>query len=197
MKKRYSLKKDGFFVQVNSWLLPEYTCKQVIDYGLSTGFKEAVVTDNGKNILHPDRVTEVCYLPKESNLANTIQNRIQTLTGIHRNRYEPLQLLKYNPHGEYKAHFDAFPENSRELQKGGNREFTIIIYLNDLSTSGQTMFPKLNVGVQPRCGTSVFFNNITNGKINELSLHCGNPVIEGQKFILTQWVRENSVSGIW
>jgi len=50
-----------------------------------------------------------------------IAQGIAHLTQIPEACQEPLQLLRYRPRGEYKPHFDAFPEGSPALSHGGNR----------------------------------------------------------------------------
>jgi prolyl 4-hydroxylase len=104
---------------------------------------------------------------------------------------EGIQILKYTPGQEYKAHFDFFTSSSNAAKN--NRISTIILYLNDVEHGGETFFPKLNFSVSPRKGMAVYFEYFYNDKnLNELTLHGGAPVITGEKWVATQWMRRQS-----
>ncbi len=64
------------------------------------------------------------------------------------------------------------------------------MYLNDVEHGGETFFPKLNFSVSPQKGMAVYFEYFYNDKsVNELTLHGGAPVITGEKWVATQWMR--------
>ncbi|MDB5965471.1 MAG: 2-oxoglutarate-dependent dioxygenase, partial [Polaromonas sp.] len=54
---------------------------------------------------------------------------------------------------------------------------------------GATVFPVLGLRVAPKRGTAVFFS-YPRAHPCSLSLHGGEPVIAGEKWIATKWLRE-------
>lgn len=54
--------------------------------------------------------------------------------------------------------------------------FSVLLYLNDDFTGGETFFPELRRTIRPRAGTALVFGH--------RHRHCGCPVIAGTKFVL-------------
>lgn len=127
----------------------------------------------------------------EYDIITKIEKRISTIMNIPVEHGEGIQILKYTPGQEYKAHFDFFTSSSTAAKN--NRISTIILYLNDVEHGGETFFPKLNFSVSPRKGMAVYFEYFYNDKnLNELTLHGGAPVITGEKWVATQWMRRQN-----
>ncbi len=108
---------------------------------------------------------------------------------------EGMQTLNYQVGGEYKPHFDYFPEDKAgsqvHLKEGGQRVSTLVMYLNTVESGGETIFPKLGLTVIPNKGSAVYFEYCNNqGQVDPLTLHGGNPVIKGEKWIATKWMRQ-------
>jgi len=66
--------------------------------------------------------------------------------------------------------------------------FTTIIYLNDNFEGGATHFPNTNETIYPKQGKLALWKNTIAKKCNPKSFHSGNPIIEGTKYILVNWV---------
>jgi len=131
------------------------------------------------------------FQENEYDILTKIEKRISTIMNIPVEHGEGIQILKYTPGQEYKAHFDFFTSSS--IAAKNNRISTIILYLNDVEHGGETFFPKLNFSVSPRKGMAVYFEYFYNDKnLNELTLHGGAPVITGEKWVATQWMRRQS-----
>lgn len=131
------------------------------------------------------------FQENEYDILTKIEKRISTIMNIPVEHGEGIQILKYTPGQEYKAHFDFFTSSS--IAAKNNRISTIILYLNDVEHGGETFFPKLNFSVSPRKGRAVYFEYFYNDKnLNELTLHGGAPVITGEKWVATQWMRKQS-----
>lgn len=117
-----------------------------------------------------------------------IEKRISEFTGIPIEYGEGLHILNYKVGQEYKAHFDYFQKTSKAANN--NRIATVILYLNDVEEGGETHFPNLNLSIFPKKGMAVYFEYFyTDQTLNELTLHGGAPVVEGEKWIATQWLR--------
>ncbi|MEK4699495.1 2OG-Fe(II) oxygenase [Solibacillus sp. FSL R7-0668] len=128
----------------------------------------------------------------ENDLIATIEKRISTIMNIPIEHGEGLQILQYEPGQEYKAHFDFFSSTSKLASN--NRISTLVMYLNDVEQGGETYFPKLNLSVTPKKGMAVYFEYFyTDQNLNELTLHGGAPVIAGEKWVATQWMRKQKV----
>ncbi|MFJ8071059.1 2OG-Fe(II) oxygenase [Peribacillus sp. NPDC096447] len=128
------------------------------------------------------------FQENEYDIITKIEKRISSIMNIPIEHGDGIQILKYTPGQEYKAHFDFFTSTS--LAAKNNRISTIIMYLNDVEHGGETFFPKLNFSVSPRKGMAVYFEYFYNDKnLNELTLHSGAPVITGEKWVATQWMR--------
>lgn len=83
------------------------------------------------------------------------------------------QIIRYGTGGHYKAHADA----GFDLQ---SRYFTVVCYLNDDFEGGRTSFPSLNYSTTPQSGKAIVFP--------ARFLHCAEPVIKGEKYVLAAWV---------
>ena len=110
---------------------------------------------------------------------------------------EPIQILHYMPGAEYKPHWDYFdpahPGNEKVLATGGQRVATLVMYLNGVESGGSTVFPEVGIDVLPRKGNAVYFAYATeDGQLDRRTLHGGSPVIAGEKWIATKWLRERA-----
>ncbi|MCM3177417.1 2OG-Fe(II) oxygenase [Cytobacillus horneckiae] len=128
------------------------------------------------------------FQENENDTIIKIEKRISSIMNIPVEHGDGIQILKYTPGQEYKAHFDFFSSTNRASIN--NRISTIVIYLNDVEHGGETFFPKLNFSVSPKKGMAVYFEYFYNDKeLNEQTLHGGAPVIAGEKWVATQWMR--------
>lgn len=68
-----------------------------------------------------------------------------------------------------------------------------MITLNRVVEGGDTYFPELNKRFKPQTGQALIWYNLNeNGLANPLTLHAGQPIIKGEKFIVTQWFRQSA-----
>ncbi len=123
-----------------------------------------------------------------------LQRRIDDLLGINPAFGETLQGQRYLQGQEFKPHADWFPPGStdseRERKRGGQRSFTTMVYLNPVEDGGETDFPNLDLAIAPRPGTLLVWNNADpDGVPNPWTVHAGNPVIRGVKYVVTRWYR--------
>lgn len=128
----------------------------------------------------------------EHDILAVIEKRISSIMNIPVEHAEGLHILRYTPGQEYKAHFDYFTAPGKASQN--NRISTLVLYLNDVEQGGETYFPKLNFSVAPKKGMAVYFEYFySDQNLNEQTLHGGAPVIKGEKWIATQWMRKQRI----
>jgi prolyl 4-hydroxylase len=153
-----------------------------------------VETQTGGEELNADRTSNgMFYTRAESELIARIERRLAQLTRWPVENGEGLQILHYRPGAEYKPHYDYFdpdePGTPTILKRGGQRVATIIMYLHEPAKGGGTTFPDVKFEVAPKRGNAVFFS-YNRAHPSTKSLHGGAPVIEGEKWIATKWLRE-------
>ena len=153
-----------------------------------------VATATGGQEVNDDRTSEGMFFQRgESPLLQRIEQRIARLVRWPVENGEGLQVLHYRPGAEYKPHYDYFdpaePGTPRLLRRGGQRVATLVIYLNDPVRGGGTTFPDVPLEIGPRQGNAVFFS-YGRAHPGSRTLHGGAPVIEGEKWIATKWLRE-------
>ncbi|MDW0117504.1 2OG-Fe(II) oxygenase [Sporosarcina thermotolerans] len=128
----------------------------------------------------------------ENEFVVRVENRISIIMNIPIEHGEGLQILRYTPGQQYKAHYDFFSSTNKVINN--NRISTLVMYLNDVEEGGETFFPKMNFSVSPKKGMAVYFEYFYNDQnLNELTLHGGAPVIKGEKWVATQWMRKQKV----
>jgi len=124
----------------------------------------------------------------EHDVVTRVEKRVSQIMNIPVEHGEGLQILNYKPGQEYKAHFDFFSASSRPVKNP--RISTLVMYLNDVEEGGETYFPKLNFSVSPQKGMAVYFEYFYDSQeLNDLTLHGGAPVVIGDKWAATQWMR--------
>ncbi|HEX8383776.1 MAG TPA: 2OG-Fe(II) oxygenase [Sphingomonas sp.] len=143
------------------------------------------------------RTSESCDMDRWSPQVRAIDEAIAALLGIDPAHGETMQGQRYAPGQQFRAHHDFF--NDREsywpamAASGGQRTWTAMIYLNDVPEGGATWFPRAGVRVAPRRGLLLAWNNMKpDGSPNDGTIHEGMPVVEGVKYIVTKWFREES-----
>jgi prolyl 4-hydroxylase len=123
-----------------------------------------------------------------------LQHRIAALTGLSPLGMEACTILHYSPGEEFRRHHDFFdtstPDNARIVAAEGQRVLTFLVYLNEDYTGGETEFPYLRQRFRGRKGDAMMFWNVAPDFSPDLrTLHAGLPVISGEKWLFSQWIR--------
>ncbi len=139
------------------------------------------------------RTSSSTFLEESENIiVSRIEKRISQIMNIPTEHGEGLQILNYQIGQEYKAHFDFFTSTNKVINNP--RISTLVMYLSDVEHGGETYFPKLNFSVSPQKGMAVYFEYFYNDQdLNEQTLHGGAPVIVGNKWAATQWMRRKRI----
>jgi prolyl 4-hydroxylase len=109
-------------------------------------------------------------------------------------QFEPITVLHYAEGEEITEHFDFVdpnvPDYEQEIAQRGQRIATFLIYLNDGYAGGETAFPHLGIAHQGRTAQGiVFINSLPDGSADVRTLHAGRPPRGGDKWIVSQFVR--------
>lgn len=141
------------------------------------------------------RTSQSCNLDVYDPFVADVETRIADLLAIDRSWGEPLQGQKYAVGQCFKQHADFFyvdqPYWAEYEPHGGQRTWTAMIYLNEPDAGGATGFPFLDMEVEPRLGRILIWNNMAeDGSPNPWTMHEGQPVEDGVKYIVTKWYRE-------
>ena len=153
-----------------------------------------VATKTGGEEINDDRTSDGMFFQRgQSPLIQRIEERIARLLNWPIENGEGLQVLHYRPGAEYKPHYDYFdpaePGTPTIVQRGGQRVGTLVMYLNTPEKGGGTTFPDVHLEVAPQRGNAVFFS-YERPHPSTRTLHGGAPVIAGEKWIATKWLRE-------
>jgi prolyl 4-hydroxylase len=153
-----------------------------------------VATKTGGEELNADRTSNGMFFRRDENsVVKALEERLAALVNWPIENGEGLQILHYKPGAEYKPHYDYFDPNEPGtptiLKRGGQRVATIIMYLSEPTQGGATVFPDVQLEVAPQRGNAVFFS-YSRAHPSSKSLHGGAPVIAGEKWIATKWLRE-------
>ncbi len=141
------------------------------------------------------RTSETCDLDHADPLVTALNAKLAWISGIDPAHGEPLQGQRYDVGQEFKPHTDYFEPDGADFQRfcaiSGQRSWTFMIYLNDVSAGGGTRFPEINRSFQPEHGALLAWNNRqADGSGNPATLHHGMAVRKGAKYVITRWYRE-------
>jgi prolyl 4-hydroxylase len=145
---------------------------------------------------HPGRTSQGMFFQRgENELVSRVEQRIARLLNWPVENGEPMQVLRYAQGNEYKPHYDYFdPDQAGTaaiLQRGGQRVGSLVIYLNSPEQGGSTIFPDVGFEVMPHRGNAVFFS-YERAHPSTQSRHGGSPVVAGEKWVATKWLRERA-----
>ncbi|KIO75818.1 hypothetical protein TH53_18125 [Pedobacter lusitanus] len=122
------------------------------------------------------RELDMLTKPKTSECLNRIQRQVSRFAsqefGLDFNEFGGEEIVRYPVGGVFTPHTDTHKGNSQ-------RAFTVIIYLNDNFSDGETSFPDLDYKCSPKTGRVLLFLST--------ELHSGLPVAAGEKNIIVFW----------
>ena len=185
---------ENYDIQEISNFLTDEECNKIIELTNNKLTPSRIYSDKNDVYLTDSRISNQTWLDDSHPIIKQISDRVRQYTNIVHNHQEPLQVVNYPVGGFFRPHYDAC-EGSKEFCKRmdgkyGPRLFTVLFYLNDNFTGGETVFPKINKIVSPEKGKAVIFKNVdNNGIIIKQALHGGEPITSGEKWIANKWIR--------
>jgi len=174
--------------------LPDFLSRQECDELIQAIDRQLVPS----TVTHGDstyRTSRTCHLHlSDAALAARLDRRLADLFGVDPDYSEVLQGQRYDPGQYFKEHTDWFAPDTDEFtfhaNPGGQRTWTVMIYLNSVARGGQTDFKRLGRRFTPVQGLALAWNNLmADGTPNPFTLHEAMPVEEGHKWVITKWFR--------
>ena len=186
--------KHPRIIVLGGFLSDDECDKMVALAGPRMARSETVDNQTGGSEVNASRTSRGMFFERgETGVVDRVEKRIAALLGWPVQNGEGLQVLHYQPGAEYKPHYDYFdpvhPGSASILKRGGQRVGTLLMYLNTPKKGGGTIFPDVGFEVAPIKGNACFFS-YDRAHVNTKSLHGGSPVIEGEKWVATKWLRE-------
>lgn len=155
---------------------------------------QVVDVNTGEAVKHDNRTSSGSWIHRGANqFVESIERRIAHLLNYPYVNGEMLQIMRYEANQYYRPHFDYFIEDQAgtpvHLKRGGQRVATFIMYLNTPIKGGSTNFPDAGIEVFPKMGRALLFAYDSPSPETK-TIHSGEPVIEGEKWIATKWLRQ-------
>lgn len=178
-------------------------CEFIKQKGRDDGLMQATVVDQrtGLATLSDSRRAnqghyKLSYQSSDGDPLYYLYQRVYSLTNYHAKLklglegQEGFQIIQYDVDGQYKMHCDGACDGT--YHRKGGRVATSLMYCHVADKGGATNFPRANIHINPKKLQALFFSY--KGPDGEMdtgyTLHSGCPVIEGEKWVSTLWMRE-------
>lgn len=178
--------------------LTSQECAKLIELATPRMERSSVVQPvSGASMINEVRTsTGMFFQVGENDLVKAIEERIARLLYWPVENGEGIQVLNYQTGAEYKPHQDYFdPADAgtpKQVGLAGQRVGTLVMYLNTPKRGGGTIFPDAGgLEVRAREGRAVLFS-YDQPLAAKRTLHGGSPVLEGEKWAATKWLRQAS-----
>ncbi len=121
-----------------------------------------------------------------------IRHRIANTTAMAQENFERTSIFRYEVGQTFADHADYISTDfSAEIRQRGQRPLTFLIYLNDAFEGGETNFLAIGKKFRGGVGDALCWRNVDeNGTPDLLTQHAGDPPTSGQKWLLSQFIRD-------
>lgn len=184
--------------------VPEFLTNQECDYFVSKanaiGLKPATTYSPSRDEYVPDPARDswvAKFICQDKNqISQRVSKRLSHLLKTNVLQHEPFQVMRYQEGERYLPHYDFFPERTHSNpwwnKSGGQRVWTVLMYLNQEYQGGETAFLNTNLKIKGEKGGALIFRNLTqDGSRDVKTVHLGMPATEGEKWVVSLWTRQN------
>ena len=129
-------------------------------------------------------------------VVRVVERRVGAAFDLPASHVEPLSVLRYQDGHRYAPHVDYFDaarlqENLTKGDRGGQRVASFLVYLRPAEAGGETHYLALGKKVQGRERMALcHFNCLPSGEPDPATVHTGEPVQQGEKWLARTTVRE-------
>lgn len=162
-------------------------CTMIVDQAQRSPMWLAATVNHDLAVDRTIRDADVLYEELHRPYSSFYRERITGITGALAREFAPdttlkeMQLVRYRAGGRYADHRDS-PDRATTP-----RRVSILCYLDESCTGGETIFPDLDLHVPPVAGVLIAF-------APEL-LHRGDDVLGGTKHVVTAWYHAGEAAG--
>lgn len=184
-------------LEIRPFVQPE-ECARISEEFDKGEWIDSLVTDkygslDHNNVLnHNWRISKTAYHYHQAQAVRDftadLEVRIASLLGVNVNQFETWQATRYDAGGRFDYHNDC--GNWADDPLGGERKYTVLLYLSAPEEGGGTDFRNLQRRIVPSVGLLCIWDNLNeNNGCNHQLEHSGMPVIRGEKKTLVSWIR--------
>lgn len=184
----------------HDFITPE-ECKILEDHGRPELKRATVAAEDGTSIVSIHRKAQqanydIHHEDFENDPLYSLYYRVFAMTNSHAgyelqmDGQEDFTIIQYNPEDEYTPHCDGTCDGTKHILHG--RVASAVLYCKVADKGGATTFTKSDVFVKPTNGMATFFTyKGLDGVMDDgFTEHSGCPVLEGEKWITTVWMRD-------
>jgi prolyl 4-hydroxylase len=180
---------------INGTLLPQEADTLIAAARKSLERSKVIAGNAGENEENTVRTSSGMFLLSEEERSLPANKNLRTIVaamgGIPQDDWiEATQILEYKVGQRYVPHPDYYsPGDVANLQRGGQRIYTVITWLNDVKEGGETTFPNAQIKIKSHPFNSLLFYDATEDNQPDFySIHSGEPPGEGSwKMICVNW----------
>ncbi len=186
--------RKRFVVQEFPEFLSDHECAHLIARAQPLLRMSTAASEGAAGGHHLDRDSSTAFLDQAGDkITHAVKLRIAELTDTPIENQERIQITHYRNRQRYDDHYDSLRAVRLDPGQAGDRYCTVIMYLNDDYEGGGTYFPRIRRKVEPAKGKAVLFHNLSadGSRYDRLSLHRGEVVLDGEKWLSNQWIRQN------
>lgn len=172
---------------------------------------ETIDQESGSSVANTPSRNNRQYQPSkweivQNKLLARVAHRMHRLARVPQSHSEGMQIGRYKEGEFYKSHYDASDHVARVA--------TVLVFLEEPEEGGETIFSKAQLcrdelfepccfnlekmvefgggfWAEPQKGLALLFYNMNlNHELNRLGAHGSCPVLQGEKWVLQQWFRD-------
>jgi hypothetical protein len=193
---------DAAKIWIANDFVTDAECDVLMEYGRPRLARATVAAEDGTSVVSESRkANQASYLLNQQNPKGDplyqLYNRVFGLVNDHAGYsltsegQEDFTIIQYNVEDQYTPHCDGTCDGSEHNKYG--RVATAVIYCKAADRGGGTTFTNNDIFVTPKKGMATFFSykDMNTGMMDDGDTeHSGCPVLAGEKWITTVWMRE-------
>ena len=184
-------------VVIEKFLTPEI-CAWMIESSRDKLTTASIYDDGAGGPLKSERRsnTNAIFHPIEGDVIQAlVRARMAAIANATPLMMEPFSVLHYEVGQEFRRHVDFInpdhPGFAQDLAEKGQRVATFLTYLSEDFDGAETEFPVLALRWKGRTGDAILFHNVEpSGAPDRRTLHAGRPPTRGEKWLLSQFIRD-------